>query len=51
MSETKNLVSVATFAKKKKVSTTAVYQWIAAGRVLVVEIDGKKFVNANSTTK
>lgn len=47
--ELKNLVTIANYAAKKGVSTTAVYQWIAAGRVKMVEIDGKQFIDTKSS--
>ena len=45
--ETKHLLSVAQYAAKKKVSTTAVYNWIADGRVKASEIAGKIIINLN----
>ena len=39
------LVTVANYAKLEKVTTAAVYQWIEAGRVKLVTIDGKKFID------
>lgn len=42
---TAHLVTVANYAKIKGVSTAAVYQWIDAGRAVMVPIDGKKFID------
>ena len=45
----KNLISVATYARAKKISTTTVYNWIESGKLKMVEIDGKKFIDISKT--
>tara|TARA_R100001463_G_scaffold70797_1_gene124456 strand:- start:3208 stop:3369 length:162 start_codon:yes stop_codon:yes gene_type:complete len=49
--DTKNLISVQSYAHDQRVSTTAVYNWIKNNIVKAVEIDGVKFIITKSPKK
>ena len=42
-----HLVTLETYARRKRKSLKTIYNWIKIGRIEPVYIDGKRFVNLN----
>lgn len=40
----KNLVTIANYAKIKKVSRVTVYAWIESGKITITKVGGKPFI-------
>lgn len=47
LQELSHIVTIETYAKKKKKSLKTIYNWIKIGKIEPVYIDGKRFLNLN----
>lgn len=43
----KRLVALSTYARMKEIAPKTAYEWCKAGKVELVEIDSKKFIELN----